>query len=563
MALLEFKNLDFRYAGSDRNVLKGINLTVESGELILITGVSGSGKTTLMKHMVSSMIPCGQRSGEMNIADGLFVGYVGQNPDDQIVTDKVWHELAFGLENMGLPSDEIRRRSAETAAYFGISGWYQRETDKLSGGQKQILNLAAVMAMKPAVLVLDEPTAQFDPIAAEHFLETVLKLNRELGTTVVMSEHCTERVFSEADRVVMMYEGMILEQGSPSDVAERLADSERNLWLPVAAQIALAIYSDMYSGICSKAPLEQTHTPVKKARTIPFTTRDGRKWISEFMKGRAVDKQARDRGERQDNKSSAATVSTDAVVAKNVTFRYLRYDANVLEKLSFKAYKGEILALLGGNGSGKTTLLKLIAGVRKCVDGSIKCTGKTVLLAQNPISMFTEISVEEELADIMTDKGNTWVKALSREEKLAKIDEMMDFMGLQEVRTNNPLDISGGQQQKLALAKALLLKPDILLLDEPAKGIDPVFKRELGTLLKVLADEGKTIILVSHDLEFCGEYADRCGLLFDGQLVSLSDTKAFFTGNSYYTTVAGRLTEGLLEGCVTSADVVCKLRNML
>lgn len=555
MALLKFKNLDFSYAGSHKNVLRDINLAVESGEFILIAGASGSGKTTLMKHMVSSMVPCGQREGEMYIADGLFVGYVGQNPEDQIVTDKVWHELTFGLENVGLPSDEIRRRSAETAAYFGISGWYHKETSKLSGGQKQILNLAAVMAMKPDVLVLDEPTAQLDPIAAEHFLDTVLKLNRELGTTIVMSEHYTERIFSDADRVIIMNDGRIAENGSPVAVASWLAaadsDSESRLWLPVSAQIALTVL-DMRSGAPEKAP----DTPMKELLELPLTTRDGRRWISELLNGRTVDKDISSSGEIKDK-----NIST--VVAKDVTFRYSRYDANVLENLSFKAYKGEILALLGGNGSGKTTLLKLIAGVRKCVGGSIKCIEKTVMLAQNPISMFTEISVEEELAEVMTDKSNTWAKALSREEKLAQIDEMLDFMGLQDVRTNNPLDISGGQQQKLALAKALLLKPDILLLDEPAKGIDPVFKRELGTLLRRLAADGKTIIIVSHDLEFCGEYADRCGLLFDGQLVSFSYTKAFFTGNSYYTTVAGRLTEGILEGCVTYEDVVNKLKSIL
>lgn len=553
MALLKFKNLDFSYAGSHRNVLKDINLAVEGGEFILIAGASGSGKTTLMKHMVKSMVPCGQRTGEMYIADGLFVGYVGQNPDDQIVTDKVWHELSFGLENMGLPSDEIRRRSAETAAYFGISGWYHRETDKLSGGQKQILNLAAVMAMKPAVLVLDEPTAQLDPIAAEHFLDTVLKLNRELGITIVISEHYTERIFSQADRVIIMNDGMIARQGSPADVARQLADadSHSHLWLPVAAQIALTALN-MRSGASEK----EADTPMKELLALPLTTRAGRRWISELLNGRTVDKDVSGSGEIKEK-----NVST--VVAKDVTFRYSRYDANVIENLSFKAYKGEVLALLGGNGSGKTTLLKLIAGVRKCVGGSIKCTENAVLLAQNPIAMFTEISVEEELAEIMTDKGNIWAKALSREEKIAQIDKMLDFMGLQEVRTNNPLDISGGQQQKLALAKALLLKPDILLLDEPAKGIDPIFKKEMGALLRSLAAEGKTIILVSHDLEFCGEYADRCGLLFDGQIVSLSDTKPFFTGNSYYTTVAGRLTEGLLDGCVTGADVVDKLQSII
>ncbi len=566
MALLEFKNLDFRYAGSEADVLADINLSIEDGEIVLITGASGSGKTTLLKHMVSSMMPCGQRKGEINIADGLFVGYVGQNPDDQIVTDKVWHELAFGLENMGLPSDEIRRRSAETAAYFGISGWYHRETDKLSGGQKQILNLAAVMAMKPAVLVLDEPTSQLDPIAAGHFLDTVFKLNRELGITVVMSEHCTEYIFSRADKVVMLQEGRILQAGKPENVAKRLSDKESRLWLPAAAQIALEMYSkdartdfDMcvetaQTGLDMRSEAVQTDSDMcaeAAHQFIPFTIRDGRRWIKQRIKdqnGAAVNNGS------SENVSEAKAFTT--VAAKNVTFRYSRYDENVLDNLSFEAYRGEILALLGGNGSGKTTLLKLIAGVRKCVGGSIKCIGRTALLAQNPIAMFTEISVEEELAEIMTDKDNTWAKDLSREKKLEKIEEMLDYIELKNVRTNNPLDISGGQQQKLALAKALLLRPDILMLDEPTKGIDPVFKKELGGLLKRLASEGKTIILVSHDLEFCGQYANRCGLLFDGQLVSLSDTKQFFTGNSYYTTAAGRLTEGILEGCVTCDDVV-------
>jgi len=545
MALLEFKNLDFRYAGSEADVLTDINLSIEDGEIVLITGASGSGKTTLLKHMVSSMAPCGQCKGEINIADGLFVGYVGQNPDDQIVTDKVWHELAFGLENMGLPSDEIKRRSAETAAYFGISGWYHKETDKLSGGQKQILNLAAVMAMKPSVLVLDEPTSQLDPIASGHFLDTVFKLNRELGITVVMSEHCTEYIFARADKVVMLQNGRILQAGKPENVAKRLSGQEGRLWLPTAARVALETCSDTVQ------------------QFIPFTIRDGRRWIKERIKnqssGAVNNDSSQNNGISQNNGSSQKNVTAKkfpTVAAKNVTFRYSRYDENVLDNLSFDAYRGEILALLGGNGSGKTTLLKLIAGVRKCVGGNIKCTGRTVLLAQNPIAMFTELSVEEELAEIMTDKDNTWAKDLSREEKLAKIEEMLDYMELQNVRTNNPLDISGGQQQKLALAKALLLRPDILMLDEPTKGIDPVFKKELGGLLKRLASEGKTIILASHDLEFCGQYANWCGLLFDGQLVSLSDTKQFFTGNSYYTTAAGRLTEGIIEGCVTCEDVV-------
>lgn len=550
MAQLEFKNLNFSYAANGVLVLQDICLSVQEGELVLVTGPSGSGKTTLIRHIKSAITPYGNRSGTVTVngvdihaktgtenrqdADEA-VGFVGQNPDDQIVTDRVWHELAFGLENMGLPPEEIRRRSAETAAYFGIAEWYRKETAQLSGGQKQLLNLAAVMAMRPKILVLDEPTAGLDPIAAGHFLDTIVKLNKELGITVLLTEHRTERIYAQADRIVMMDGGRIIYEESPQAAAAYAKDTEV-LWLPAAARIY--VKAGMKKALGGEA--------------IPLTVRDARRWIKQFAFKKAVDNFSR--------KEDGTSEQEIAVCLNAVCFRYERYGKNALEDAALTVKKREIFAILGGNGSGKTTLLKVIAGIQKCVSGTVRCAGKIAMVAQNPLAMFTEISVCEELAEVMTDPRNSAVSGMTRTDKLDRINKMLDFMELGAVREQNPYDLSGGQQQKLALAKALLFAPDILLLDEPTKGLDPIFKRKFGELLWELAKQ-KSVVIVSHDVEFCAEYAHRCGLLFDGKIVSAAQTDVFFAGNSYYTTAAARITEDILPGCVTCKQAAEKIQE--
>lgn len=215
MALLQIENLSFRYPKSERLALDSVTLNIHAGDFVVVCGESGCGKTTLLKLLKRELAPAGEKNGSISYNELLQeeldprvsaheIGYVLQNPDNQIVTDKVWHELAFGLENLGIPTQVIRRRVGEMASYFGIQDWFRRNTDELSGGQKQLLNLAAVMVMQPKILILDEPTSQLDPIAAADFIATLQKLNRELGLTILLVEHRLEEVFPIADKVLFM-----------------------------------------------------------------------------------------------------------------------------------------------------------------------------------------------------------------------------------------------------------------------------------------------------------------------------------------------------------------------
>lgn len=234
MEILHIEDLTFRYPDAPRPALQNVSLSVSDGEFAVICGVSGCGKSTLLRLIKRELAPFGEKSGVI-MYDGQSqealdlrtectgIGFVQQRPESQIVTDKVWHELAFGLESLGLPAEAIRRRVCETAAYFGIEAWFRQNTAELSGGQKQLLNLAGVTVMQPKLLLLDEPTAQLDPIAAADFITTLHKLNRELGITVLLVEHRLEEVLPIADRVILMEDGAIGFDGSPRRFADSLS----------------------------------------------------------------------------------------------------------------------------------------------------------------------------------------------------------------------------------------------------------------------------------------------------------------------------------------------------
>ena len=235
MEQIQIRNLSFSYPDSGVDCLKDVSLSIEKGEFVLLCGTSGCGKTTLLRHLKSVLTPRGIRSGavlfrgtpldQVPLAEqSQAIGFVMQNPDDQIVTDKVWHELAFGLENLGVPRDVIGTRVAEMASFFGIQSWYHREVSQLSGGQKQLLNLASIMAMQPEILILDEPTGQLDPIAAGDFLNTLKKINRELGITVLITEHRAEEIFPAADRVLVMDAGRLIVDAPPREAGRILME---------------------------------------------------------------------------------------------------------------------------------------------------------------------------------------------------------------------------------------------------------------------------------------------------------------------------------------------------
>lgn len=544
MEILQVENLSFSYPNTKERAIKDITFSVSEGDFIVICGESGCGKTTLLKMLKRELSPYGEKRGrvlykgrelsELNEREAACeIGFVMQNPEQQIVTDKVWHELAFGLENMGMETNEIRRRVGEMASYFGIADWFHSDTDKLSGGQKQILNLASVMAMQPNVLLLDEPTSQLDPVAASEFIMTLQRLNRELGLTILLIEHRLEDVFSLANKVLVMENGALIFYDGPRTVGERLMREKDSHPIHCGLPSALRIYRAL--GIEAQCPL---------------TVRDGRRFLTEHFLP-----------EREAVLPPDNAKTETVLEMKNVWFRYEKNLRDVLRGVSLCVSRGESYFLLGGNAAGKTTALYCAAGLQRPYRGKVsmlekkKQTGKNaVLLPQDPVTVFVRDTVKEDLVEACSSAR------LPEKEWEGQIEAVCRRTGTYGLLSKHPYDLSGGEQQKCALAKVLLHKPDILLLDEPTKGLDAHAKLELSALLRTLKKDGVTIIAVTHDVEFAAENSDRCALLFDGQIISCDTPRLFFSGNTFYTTSANRMAHHMYRYAVTCDEVVaaCK-----
>ena len=584
MNLVEIRDFGFSYPESSRKVLEHVNLNIKEGTLNVIMGRSGCGKSTLLRQLKSVLAPAGEKEGEIlyrNVplrdtdhrTQSQEIGFVMQNPDNQIVTDKVWHELAFGLESLGYDNATIRLRVAEMASYFGIQKWFYKNVSELSGGQKQLLNLASVMAMHPSLLILDEPTSQLDPIAASDFLETVKKINRDIGTTVLLTEHRLQDIIPYADRVFVMDEGTLFLEGTPREIGTKLKEQHHGMFLsmPVPMQI--------YAGTDSSL-------------TCPLTVSEGRQWIREYIEEKGIKKeqiqQANQRLERQGEKNENETAgffghlkrqkenTPPAIQMKDVWFRYEKDSPDVIQNLSLEVKKGEFYALVGGNGTGKSTTLSLLGRVHQPYSGRIYLDGKDLrsfsdrelycgylgVLPQNPQSIFLKKTVLEDLYSVIGGRkekpSNEYPISMKKEKAIEGIVSLTHLEGLLE---RHPYDLSGGEQQRLALAKVLLLRPKILLMDEPTKGMDAEYKEELGSILKKLQSHGMTIFMISHDVEFVAEYADTTGLFFEGNVVISKKTRDFFAGNNFYTTAANRMARGLFPEAVTGKDVVSCLTN--
>jgi len=547
MAHFEIQDLTFSYAAAKgRHSLEKVNLSIEQGEFLVLCGASGSGKSTLLRQLKTVLTPGGKRQGEIRfhgvplsqVSDrdqASKIGFVMQNPDDQIVTDKVWHELAFGLESLGCDQKTMRARVAEMACYFGIQDWFHRDVATLSGGQKQLLNLASIMAMQPEVLILDEPTSQLDPIAASDFLNTVRKINTELGTTVIITEHRLEDIFPYADRAVVMDKGRILADDTPSRVGQLLFTQDHPMF--TAMPTPVRVY---YGAGCTGES--------------PLTVRQGRSWLSrEFPKIPA--------NHTIPAPSLPEEVANPALVLKELWFRYEKDSPDILRGVSAEVPAGSLYAILGGNGAGKSTTLKAISGICRPYRGKITLFGKPMekyktselfqgclaMLPQDPKSLFVKKSVREELEEMTKDAS-----AISEIAQLCQIEPLLD---------SHPYDLSGGEQQRAALAKVLLTKPRLLLLDEPTKGIDCFFKEAFAQILADLKAQGITIVMVSHDVEFCARYADVVAMFFDGQILSADTPRRFFGANSFYTTAAHRMSRHVFDGAVTAEDVIALYRQ--
>ena len=521
MECYKIENLTFKYPSGTENALSDISLCVNQGEFILLCGKSGCGKTTLLCLLKSVLAPHGEMNGNIyfyeesldKVAQDIQaekIGFVMQNPENQAVTDKVWHELAFGLENMGLPNPEIRARVSEMAEFFGITDWFYKDVSELSGGQLQILNLASVMVMEPDVLILDEPTSQLDPIASGEFLKAVGKVNREIGTTIILSEHRLEDSFALADRVVVMDSGKVIADDTPQKVGMQLK----------------AMNHEMVSAL---------PTPMIVADVL--TVRDGRIWLEDYFKTCKPCK----------IEPKTTTVKTDVCAElKDVWFRYDKKSTDVLKGLSLKINRGEFYAIVGGNGTGKTTALSVISGINKPYRGKRKINGKVSVLPQNPQMLFTENTVRADLLIMNPDDS--------------ELSAIINDCGISHLLDRHPYDLSGGEIQRCALAKVLLTTPDILLLDEPTKGLDAHFKMKFADIINSLTQKGTTVVTVSHDIEFCARYADRCSMFFDGTITAQSTPYELFGKNRFYTTAAARMARRTLPGAVLAEDIIraCK-----
>ena len=536
MALFTIENLTFSYPEQTVRAIDDLTLTVPEGAFVVLCGPSGCGKSTLLRQLKPALAPHGVRSGRILFRDtplenvdertqAARIGFVQQSPENQIVTDKVWHELAFGLESLGEDTPTIRRRVAEMASFFGIEGWFYKDVTELSGGQKQLLNLASVMAMQPDVLILDEPTSQLDPIAASDFLAVLGKINRELGTTILLTEHRLEEAFPLATTVAVMDGGRLLCTGTPAEVGRRLKAMGHRMFLamPAAMRIWAAVESD--------AP-------------CPVTVREGRDFLRIWHKDhplRPLPEEVRPaRGE-------------PVLEGRGLFFRYEPALPDVVKGLDITVYRGEFVALLGGNGAGKTTSLHLLSGALTPQRGEVRRTGRIGALSQNPQALFVKKTVREDLYEVFDGQR---IDPALKEQRIA---QAVSLCRLTELLDRHPYDLSGGEQQRAALCKVLLLDPEILLLDEPTKGLDAEFKQELASILRALTAGGVTILMVSHDVEFCARYAHRCALFFDGGIVTEGTPRAFFSGNSFYTTSADRMARELCPGAVTPEDVMAAI----
>ena len=591
MNLVEVKDFSFSYPECSHKVLEHVNLKIKEGTLNVVCGRSGCGKSTLLRQLKTVLAPAGNTSGQIlyrgvslkdtdHRTQSQEIGFVMQNPDNQIVTDKVWHELAFGLESLGCDNATIRLRVAEMASYFGIQQWFYKNVAELSGGQKQLLNLAAVMAMHPSLLILDEPTSQLDPIAASDFLETVKKINRDIGTTVLLTEHRLQDIIPYADRIFVMDEGGVFMDGTPREIGTALGRQKHGMFLSMP--VPMQIYGETRSRL-----------------TCPLTVSQGRQWIQEYIEEKGITKeQIQQANQRlagsthaQDNKLPGETAGSEgkgilvglklkkntpepAIQMKGVWFRYEKDSPDVVRDLSLEVKKGEFYALVGGNGTGKSTTLSLLSRVHQPYKGRIYLEGKDLrsfkdnqlycgylgVMPQNPQSIFLKKTVLEDLYSVIGGKKEKLSKEYNLSMKKEKaIEGIVSLTHLNGLLDRHPYDLSGGEQQRLALAKVLLLRPKILLMDEPTKGMDAEYKEELGGILKKLQSHGMTIFMISHDVEFVAEYADTTGLFFEGNIVTSKKTRDFFAGNNFYTTAANRMARGLFPEAVTGKDVVACL----
>lgn len=547
MEILNVEALSFQYPDDPREALSKVSFTVKEGEFVVLCGASGCGKTTLLRHLKQETAPEGTRSGSIRYKSQLLselpaqlaaeeIGMVFQNPESQIVMDTVWHELAFAMENLGYTMPVMRKRLAEMAHFFGLEPLLYKSVHELSGGQKQLINLASVLLLQPKVLLLDEPCSQLDPVAAREFLQIVYRLNQEFSMTIIMSEHRLEDVIPIADRVMMLENGQIKYEGAARAVAEQIGLNglpDDKAYLPAVTRLYLAAAAS---------------APAADQMPVPLTVREGKQWLSQAFTGKLA--------KTASISNSSSERAADIIAAcREITYKYEKDSPEVLNNLSLQVQSGEFLAILGGNGAGKSTLLKVLAGLLKPMRGKVITDKKLKIgyLAQNPLLYFSHDTVREELMHM--------ARYASIADPERETERLLDLLQISDTIDSHPHDLSGGQQQRIALALVLLPKPQLLCIDEPTKGLDPIAKQRMAGLLLELQRAGTTIVMVTHDVEFAAQYATRCAILFDGMIASEGAPAFFFQNNYFYTTSINRVAREWLPDAITCEDVMAQWPN--
>lgn len=554
MVDISIKNLSFTYAGSNIKTLDNISLDIKRGEFVIIAGKSGSGKSTLLRMMKPELSPNGKTEGEIlffgknkneyALKDSASdIGFVLQNTEYQTLTHSVRTELAFGAQNIGLRSESIRLRMAELSAYFSLNGIIDKKIDELSGGQKQLVCLASILMMHPEILIFDEPASMLDPMTAENLFLTINKLCRENGMTVIMTEHRLQSVIPYADRLVVLDNGKIISDSCPSDLSKALFNKNEYIHFAMPTPMRLCAALDL-------------------SDTLPLDTGSCRRLLIEKFPSSPVFTGITDESENENRNT--------ALEAKHISFAYDK-SGYVLKDFSLKIPEGSFFAILGANAAGKSTALSLMAGLLPCKIGKISVFGKSIkkyragelyngvlaVLPQNCESLFSGNTVREDLFSALSDSG---LSGKEKEEKLIKAAESAEIL---HILDRHPYDISGGEMQRAALSIVLLKDPKIILMDEPTKGMDPVFKVRFAHMIKKLCRNGKTVICVSHDTEFCAEFCDRCALISDGMCVSEEKCRSFFSKNYFYTTAANKTARDIFPDAVTEREVIDLCRKNL
>jgi energy-coupling factor transporter ATP-binding protein EcfA2 len=506
--LIRLREFSFSYNGAERPALNRITLTIEDGQFILITGASGGGKSTLCR-VFNGLVPHfygGKISGQaevqgMDILEtppkelATRVGMVFQDPENQLVTTDVEREIAFGLENLGYPRNLIARRIEEALDTAGIAHLRFARHQELSGGEKQKVAIASVLALHPEILVLDEPTSELDPQSAEEVLRLLERLNDELGLTVILIEQRLDRVAHLVDRLLVMGNGQIIADGTPREV---MGGDTEGLGIGLPPVIRL---------------MRRLQGKELALNGLPLTVKDARLQLQKALKGVKP--------------AEFADAGANLKPVLNVDKLWFSYgERAALRNINLAIERGGFIGIMGRNASGKTTLVKQFNGLLRPTRGRVRLEGvdtnqstvaelsqKVGYVFQNPNDHLFADSVEDEIAFSLRNRG-------AEEAEIAKaVENMLNEFELGRYRKSYPRNLSGGEKQRVALASVLAGQPEIVVLDEPTRGMDYILKKKLINYLDDYRRRGNTVIMVSHDVETIAECAQRVVLLSEGRVV--------------------------------------------